>query len=158
MSIGCTKGYFQSLEKSTVPKGMLTILVITGNNSSRHTDRIDARIGSSWHDFLFDKAGLRTSSSDNSEILDSIPWIPDVSYRFPILSVQLVFLIPIFNRIPYSWSSIPTIPNSPSRNLLDFGIRITLQEARNWRKTKLVITKRQIPKRYCCTYIYAVYR
>ena len=85
MSIGCTKGYFQSLEKCTVPKGVLTILVITGNNSSRHTDRIDARIGSSWHDFLFDKAGLRTSSSDNSEIRDSMPWIPDFSYRFPIL-------------------------------------------------------------------------
>ena len=51
MSRGCTKAHFRSLEKYPISKDMLTIRVITGSNSSRHTDRIDAGIGSSAHDF-----------------------------------------------------------------------------------------------------------
>ena len=67
MSRGCTKAHFQLLAKYPVSKDVLTIRVTTGSNSSRHADRIDAGIGSSAHDFLFAKASLRTSSSDNSE-------------------------------------------------------------------------------------------
>ena len=100
LSIGCTKGYFQSLVRYPVSKYPVSILVIIGTISSRHTDRRDAGIGSSGNDFLFSKA----------EILDSTP---------SVLSVELVLL-----------SSIPRIPNFPNRNLLESAMRITLHEAR----------------------------
>ena len=100
MSIGCTKGYFQSLVRYPVSKYPVSILVITGTISSRHIDRRDAGIGLSGNDFLFSKA----------EILDSTP---------SVLSVELVLL-----------SSIPRIPNFPNRNLLESAMRITLHEAR----------------------------
>ena len=113
LSRGCTKTYFQSLVKYPVSKGMLTILVISRSISSRHTDRIDAGIGSSGHDFLLAKAGLRTSSSDNSEILDFTPSVPDFNYWIPdSLSAELVFRIPIVRGIPDSLSSIPRIPEA----------------------------------------------
>ena len=93
MSRRCTKGYFQSLVKYPVSKGMLTILVITGSISSRHTDRINAGIWSSGYDFLLAKAGLRTSS-DNSEILDFTSSVPGFSYWIAdSLSAELVFRI-----------------------------------------------------------------
>ena len=72
LSRGCTKAHFQSFAKCPVSKDKLTILVNTGSNSSKHTDKIADGIGSSAHDFLFDKASLRTSSSDNGENSENI--------------------------------------------------------------------------------------
>ena len=77
LSIGCTKRYFQSLVKYPVSKGMLTILVITGSISSRHTVRRDAGIGSRGKDFLFAKAGLRQPPQTTAKL-----WIPH--HRFQI--------------------------------------------------------------------------
>ena len=56
LSRGCTKAHFQSFAKYPVSKDKLTILVNTGSNSSKHPDKIPDGIGSSTHDFLFDKA------------------------------------------------------------------------------------------------------
>ena len=56
LSRGCTKAHFQSFAKYPVSKDKLTILVNTGSNSSKHTDKIADGIRSSEHDFLFNKA------------------------------------------------------------------------------------------------------
>ena len=66
-------------------------------------------------------------------ILDSTPWIPDNSYEFQCLSVELGFWIPIVSLIPESMSCLPDSEAKDSgfrKNFLDSEIWIPLHRAK----------------------------